>query len=270
MKTPKSRFFRAAVCTLAASLSTVAQEKTANPKNATNEPSARTILQKYASAWRGREELPLDQQVMLVFWVRGDGGGEYHITLTDEPAPAVAVGAPANYDLGFEMDTELLRRIDRGEMNALTAMGQSSDRDVAPLVWKQSKRFTSRPGAEILFRRLSFFFWNRDWPPTVRFGEGLTRRIHGADAVLLLYEDRFRSAYYQLRPGMHIFPGGQKAPFAILLLCTKGDAMAKFDGKERALSEGEAIFIPSGMTFEYWATPSQYAEVIWIALGDGA
>jgi hypothetical protein len=232
--------------------------------------SAKIILQRYASAWRGREEMVLDHEIAVAFWIKGEGGGEYHVALSDKPSPTVADGVPEDFDIGFETDIELLRRLERGQINALTAMGKARESDVTPLSWKLGKAFAARPGADLLFRRLCFFFWTRDWPPIVRFGDGLTREVHGANAVLLLYEDRFRSAWYQLRPGMHVFPGGQKASFAILLICTRGHASAKFDGKLRLISEGEAVFIPPGMSAEYWAEPNQYAEVVWIALGQGA
>jgi D-lyxose ketol-isomerase len=34
--------------------------------------------------------------------------------------------------------------------------------------------------------------------------------------------------------------------------------------------EGQAIFIPAGMTHEFWAEAGQYGEVIWTAFGKGA
>lgn len=262
------------ICSVLITVSAIAPSLYGFAKNRTDvsasDDSAKAILQRYGSSWRGRNEMSLDHEIKVAFWVKGEGGGEYHVTLSDKSSPTVDDGAPADYDVAFETDIELLRRLDRDQINALTAMGKARDSDVAPLSWKLGKAFASRPGADLLFRRLCFFFWTRDWPPVVRFGDGLTSEVHGANAVLLLYEDRFRSAWYQLKPGMHIFPGGQKAPFAILLICTRGRASAKFDGKLRLMSEGDAIFIPPGMTFEYWAEANQYAEVVWIALGEGA
>jgi hypothetical protein len=161
--------------------------------------------------------MQLGRDVVLVFRVHGAGGGDFNVTLSDIPRGELLEGVAAQYDIEFATDIEWLRRLDRAEINALTAMGKASDKDVAPMEWRRSARFDSRANAELLFRRLSFHFWTRDWPEIVPFGNGLTREIHSANAALLLYDDRFRSAWYQLKPGMHVFPGGQKAPFTILL-----------------------------------------------------
>ena len=232
--------------------------------------SAKTILQRHATAWRGRQQVSLNQEILLAFWIKGQGGGEYHLKLGNEPSPQLLDGAPNDYDLGFETDIEFLRRLDRGEINALTAMGQGQSGDPTPLSLKTGTLFGKKPEAELLTRRICFFFWTSSWPPSIRFGNGLTREVHGANGVLLLYEDRFRSAWFQLKPGMHVFPGGWKAPWATLIVVTRGSLTASFDGKVRVISEGDTVFIPSGMSTEYWVEAKQYGELIWIAIGDGA
>lgn len=239
---------------------------------ANEKDSARVVLQRYAGAWRGRQELPLDFDVVVCFWVHGDGGGEYHVVLSQEAGAVVQEGIPDQYDLGFELNIDFLRRLDRGEINALTAMGQAHAGEPIPLVPKFGSAFERRPDMSLLFRRLCFHFWTRDWPEVVRFGEGSTRQVHGAEAAVLFYDEDFRSAWYQLKSGMHINADAadQTNGYSNVIIVTRGRLTARLGGSERILVEGDAVFIPAGMTHEFWADGNQYAELVWIAFGKGS
>jgi mannose-6-phosphate isomerase-like protein (cupin superfamily) len=234
--------------------------------------SARVILQRYADAWRGRQELEFDGPLVIAFAVRGPQGGDFNLTLGQEPGAVVAVGLPAGYDIAFELDIEFLRRLDRGEMNALTAMGQARSTDPIPLSPKPGPDFLKRPDAALLFRRVSFHFWNRQWPEIVPFGEAAAREVHGANAAVLAYDQDFRSAWYQLKPGMHINadPKDQTNTFPQLVIVIRGPIRARLDGNDCTLSQGQAIYIPAGMRHEFWAEPGQDGELVWTAFGKGA
>jgi quercetin dioxygenase-like cupin family protein len=71
---------------------------------------------------------------------------------------------------------------------------------------------------------------------------------------------------------MHINadPREQTNAFPQLVVVTRGQFKARLAGRERMVSEGQAIFIPAGMTHEFWAEAGQYGEVIWTAFGKGA
>jgi mannose-6-phosphate isomerase-like protein (cupin superfamily) len=234
--------------------------------------SARTILQRFADAWRGREELALDGDLIVAFRIRGEGGGDYHVTLSQKPGATVRDGVVDAYDLRFEAGMDVLRRLDRGDLNALTAMGQAQAGDAIPLVPAFGAEFAGRPDASLIFRRLAFHFWTRDWPEVVRFGESTTRVVHGGNATVLLYDDRFRSAWFQLKAGTHINadPGDQTNDFPQLVVVTRGRVKARLAGQDRTLAEGQAAFIPAGMTHEFWAEAGDYGECLWIAFGEGA
>lgn len=234
--------------------------------------SAQVILQRYAEAWRGRQELELQSTLVLGFWVRGEQGGEYTVALSDAPGAVVQVGASPQYDIGFELDIDFLRRLDRGEIGALTAMGQARSSDPISLNPKLGQQFSKRPDAPLLFRRLSFHFWNRGWPEIIPFGESAAREVHGGNAVVLVYDREFRSAWYQLKPGMHINADArdQTNNFPQLIIVTRGQFSARLDGRELTLSEGQTIFIPAGMKHEFWAEAGQYGELIWTAFGEAA
>jgi mannose-6-phosphate isomerase-like protein (cupin superfamily) len=235
---------------------------------------ARTILARYADAWRGAEEMKgLDDDVVLGFDIRGEGGGRFHVTLPASGRARLADGPPpASHLVVYETDIEFLRRLDRGELNALTAMGQARGDDPIPLVPRFSPDFRWTAESRAFAQPLMFHFWNRTWPEVIRFGEGTTRRIHGGDLGILYYTTGLRAGFGQIRPGMRVNedPTDQANPFPTLLIVTRGVATARLGGVEMILQEGQAMFIPAGMTHEAWATAEQYAEFIIIMFGPGA
>jgi mannose-6-phosphate isomerase-like protein (cupin superfamily) len=216
--------------------------------------------------------MTLERDFVVAFWIGGELGGEYHLVLSPEPGTRVLEGAPDQYDVGFELDIEFLRRLDRGEISALTAMGQARSGDPISLVPKIGPRLTTMHDAGLHFRRLAFHFWSRSWPEIVPFGKQATRLVHGGNVAVLVYDKEFRSAWYQLKPGMHINadPADQVNDYPQLLIVTRGRFKGRFDGQEKILGEGEAVLIPSGMRHEFWADKEEYGEFVWIAFGKGA
>src|SRR5262249_55848492 len=204
------------------------------------------MLQRYADAWRGAEVLPLRQETVLAFRIKGNGGGQFYLALNDKPGGTVKDGLPTEYDIAFELGADVLEEIDENKINALTAMAQAQGTDNPPMLTKMGARFASRPDAEVLLRRLCFYFWTRGWPKTVPFQGTLQRNVHGGNAVVLYYDDRFRSAWYQIKPGMHVNadPRFQKAPFTQLIIGMQGHISAKVDGTVQLLGEGQAVVIP--------------------------
>lgn len=233
---------------------------------------AATILASYAKAWRGRKEMPeLDRRLVLGFAIAEHG--EFHIVLPPEGTAELAHGpAPDSPDwvLTFETDLPTLQRIDRGEISALTATGKARASDPAPLELRVAPAWGRQVASFVL--PLSFHFWTREWPEVVPFGEGATRLVHGANAAVLYYEQGLRSAFYQIKPGMHanVDPKDQSNPFKSLLIIIRGHFKAKLDGNSRVLREGEALLIPAGMTHEFWADDGDYGEAILLMFGDGA
>lgn len=235
------------------------------------DPAGR-ILDRYARAWRGKEELRLNGERTIAFWVTGASGGEFHIVLTDAAGGALYPGSPRRYDVGFELNIETLRRLDRGELNALTAMAQARGSDPVPLRLKMPASFEWTPEARAFWQPFFFHFWHREWPETVRFGDGTTRKVHGANATVFYYDRGLRSGWYQLKPGAHINADAadQVNDFASFVIATRGQFQAQLGGRERTLHEGQAVFIPAGMTHEFWADPTQYGEFVLLMFGEGA
>jgi mannose-6-phosphate isomerase-like protein (cupin superfamily) len=233
---------------------------------------AAVLLQAFADAWRGKEALELENELVLAFWISGAGGGEYHVVLGNSAGARVRPEVPEYWDIGFELEQDVLYRLAAGELNALTAMGQAVASDPTPLVPRFGAAFASSPDAGLIFRRVAFHFWSRDWPVTIPFREEAARFVHGGNAVVLVYDNRIRSAWYQIAEDMHINadPRQQVNDYPQLLIVIKGEFNARFDGVERRLSEGISILVPAGMQHEFWAGTGESGEFIWIAFGEGA
>jgi len=114
----------------------------ASPTASNSNDSARVILQRYADAWRGRQELALDGPLLIAFSVRGTQGGEFNLTLTQDAGAIVREGMPAQYDIAFQLDMDFLRRLDRGEMSALRRWGKPGAPTRSPSVQRQVLSFS--------------------------------------------------------------------------------------------------------------------------------
>lgn len=234
---------------------------------------ARTILQRYADAWRGEEEMALRDTVVLGFEIDGTGGGEHHVAIPPSGNVELADGIPeAGYDVVFTTDIEFLRRLDRGELNALTALSRARSSDPTPLDFRFPEGFGWTPEARAFLLPLMFHFWNRDWPEVIPFGDGMTRNVHGGNAAIFYYDRGLRTGWYQLEPGMHINreEGDQRNPYPSLFIMTRGRVQARLGGTEMELQEGHAVLVPAGMTHEFWAQDGQYGEFVLIMFGEGA
>jgi len=221
------------------------------------------ILESYADAWQGEMEFALASPITLGFLIDGQG---YTIELADDGG-AFSAAAPERFDWGFETDRETLIKLNDGSLNALTAMGQARATDPMPLSLRLPEG--SVPSHLI---PVSLHFWNREWPETILFGEGTTRNIHGANATVLVYGDGLRSAWYQLKPGMHINadPADQTNDFDTAIIVTKGRFAGRLDGQERLFLEGETVLIPEGMRHEFYADEDQYGEFVILMWGENA
>lgn len=231
---------------------------------------ARSILQRYVDAWRGTEEMEMADTLVVGFRFTGPGGGEYHAVFAPGGTAELREGMPPDV-LFLHGDMDILRRLDRGELSAMTAMGRAHMSDPAPLDFTLPEGVEWGPELQALLPWV-YHFWNREWPEVTRFGEGTTRLVHGGHSAILYYDLGLRTAFYRVEPGMHINEpiDQQTNPFQSLFIVIRGEFESRLDGRHQTLREGEAILVPSGMTHEFWAGPDQYGEFIMIAFGEGA
>jgi mannose-6-phosphate isomerase-like protein (cupin superfamily) len=234
---------------------------------------ARTMIQRYADAWLGEKEMVLADTETLGFEIEGDGGGEYHVLLLPDGTAQVVDGIPeADFTVVFKTDIDFLRRLDRGELNVMTALGRARMSDTTPLDFRFPPGFQLSGESLGYLLELGFHFWNREWPEVIPFGDGMTRFIHGANSAIFYYEQGLRTSWYQIEPGQHINQdeGDQVNPFPSLFIMTRGRVQAKLDGVEMTLEEGNAVLVPAGMTHQFWAAEDQYGEFVLVMFGQGA
>lgn len=193
-----------------------------------------------------------------------DAAGRYQVEL--------GPGLPATPSAFYTLDLTTLQKIDRGEINALTAMGRARASDPAPMDIDIMEGFQPTPEFLAAFIPLTFHFWTRGFPETVDFDKAHSREVHGANMVVLYYEKGLRSAWGQVQKGQRVNadPKDQVNPFPTMFICLKGRAAAKVGGKEVMLRAGQMVFIPAGVSHEAWNPYDEPAEVILLMFGEGA
>ena len=261
--------------------------------------SAEEILQNYAADFR--HDPAAGEAITFGIRVTGEGGGDWHVVVAGreyqtgptkpagEPKPptkpaaaerktteewdvALKPGFPAEPIPYYVLDVATLRKIDHGELNALTAMAKAHGGQTAPMDFGVTPGYQPGPDFGARFVPLSFHFWTRGLPERVPFHGGLSRVVHGANAVAFYYQKGFRSAWYQVTKGQHINqdPQDQANPFPSMFIMLRGKAQAKIGGRNVAFPANEMMFVPAGVTHEFWNPYDEPAEMIILMFGEGA
>ena len=240
------------------------------------EKEAEKILQSYVEDFR--RDPAAAEPITFGVRVRREGGGEWHVVVSGRKSSAgdweVALrsGLPPEPVVLYWLDLATLRKIDRGELNAMTAMAQARSSDPTPM------GIEFMPGIqpdEAFFSRFipfTFHFWTRGFPEIVPFGSTHTRHVHGADGVVFYYQKGLRSGWYQLTKGQHANkePRDQTNVFPFLVVATRGSCMAKIGGKEFVLTAGQTLFVPPGVSHEWWNPNEEPFELVIVMFGEGA
>jgi mannose-6-phosphate isomerase-like protein (cupin superfamily) len=238
--------------------------------------SVEEILRSYVQDFR-RDAAAAEPTVFGIV-VSDSDDPEWHVVVTgrDESTDLAGVelrsGLPPSPSAVYRLNLSTLGKLDRGEMNALTAMGRARAGDPTPMDIDLMPGF--RPGEDFFARFLpfTFHFWTRGFPETVPFGAEHSREVHGANAVVFYYRRGLRSAWAQVEPGQHVNPDprDQSNPFPSMLIGIRGRVMAKIGGVETTLESGWMVFIPAEVTHEAWNPFEEPAEVILLMFGEGA
>jgi hypothetical protein len=243
----------------------------------TAEPrSAAEILSSYVEDFRS--DPAAAEPVAFGIRVGGEGGGEWQVTVGGKKDTEgnyqveLGRGLPAVPSAFYTLDFATLRRIDSGEINALTAMGRARASDPAPMDIGFTAGFEPDAGFVARFLPLSFHFWTRGFPEVVNFGPRYGREVHGANMVVFYYQKGLRSAWGRVEKGQHVNkdPKDRTNPFPTMIIGIRGRALAKVGGKEVALQAGQMAFIPAGVSHEAWNPYDEPAEIIILMFGDGA
>ena len=75
-----------------------------------------------------------------------------------------------------------------------------------------------------------------------------------------------------MRKGDHVNadPRMQTNPFPSMLILLEGKANAKIGDKNIVLEKGQMLFIPAGVTHEFWNNRHEVVEFILLMFGEGA
>lgn len=209
----------------------------------------------------------------VTFGVKIKKEGTWTVKIEGEKEISLRKGVPGRPTFLYVTDMETLRRMDRGELAVLTAMGKASGSDFAPMDFELMEG--SQPPDDFMefLAPFTFHFWTRGFPEKIKFGsEKYTRVVHGANVTAFYYQKGFRSAWYQILKGQHINekPEDQTNPFPTLAIFTGGEAEARIGGEYLKIEEGTGVFIPAAVSHEFWNNREQPAEFIILMFGEGA
>lgn len=246
----------------------------ADSKSMDSERSTQDLLQSYVDDYR----LDPSATQSITFGIRVKDEGDWHVVVTGraegqkEASVELKQGFPAEPTLYFVLDRPTLEKIDRGELNSLTAMGKAFESDFAPMDMDAMEGFQAGPETMQAFLPLIFHFWNRGLPEVVPFGPTHTRQLHGGNAVLFYYQPGVRYGWFEIANGQHVNKDEkmQTNPFPTIMVMTRGKCQTKIEGNERTIREGEMIFIPKGTSHEFWNPNLESAEGIILMFGEGA
>lgn len=240
-------------------------------------PGAEEILQDYVADFR--LDPAAADPITFGLSISGDGGGEWHVVVSgrEEGAEKATVdlleGPAPEPTFLYVADLATLRRVHRGELNALTAMAKARSSDPAPMDIDVMEGFVPDGSFVARVLPLTFHFWTRGLPEVVPFGsKSLTRPVHGGNASIFYYQPGFRSGWFQVEKGQHVNadPDDQVNPFPSMLIMTRGRGEAKIGERRLTLHEGQMLFVPSGVSHEFWNPYDEPAEGILLMFGEGA
>ena len=240
--------------------------------SAQNLESAETILNRYVIDYEKdislKQDVTFGIEVDSVFW---------HVVAKakSEKSPAsvkLAKGKPSSPSFYFTTNLETLNKVDKGELNALTASAKAFSSDVTPFDADVMEGYT--PDGNFMSRLLNvyFHFWTRGLPERIPYGVDKTRFTHGAQAAIFYYQPGFRSGYFAMKKGQHANKDEKSRtnPFPSMFIAIKGEGDIIINGERSKLSSGEAILIPAGVSHQFINNNDELFEGIILMFGEGA
>lgn len=237
---------------------------------AQSDEEIKTILEKFTQDYQNdpsRTEQTFGVEVGKQMW---------HIVTYDKDdsrkQPIIEKGNPTAPTFYYVTNLETLRLIDEGKLNAMTAGVKAFSTDYAPLDIEVMDGF--QPGQEFVAEVLAFtfHFWTRGIPEIIPFGPHYTRTTHGAQAAIFYYDKGLRTGYGYIYPGQHAneHPKSKTNPFPSMMIVTKGKIVARLDGVDHEIEQGNAFFIPAEMSHEVLNPYDEPGEIILLMFGEGA
>jgi Mannose-6-phosphate isomerase len=172
----------------------------------------------------------------------------------------------------FESSLEHYNKMYKGEMTALTSMGQATSNDSIPLIPNLEKPIGDNLLNDFLFFSQRYFNLSRY--DKVSLSINNSRLIHGGHAIPIFYKrsDEFgvRSAWYQINKGEQVNDIGDTNPFPQYFVITSGKGFAKIGKDTISISSNEAYFVAPENEHIFWNEKDEPLTLIFIAFGKGA
>ena len=177
-----------------------------------------------------------------------------------------------NYNLSFSSTKDHFNKIFRGDMTAMTSMGQATSSDPIPLNFDIQKAISDNATNDFLFIAQRFF--NNTPYDLVKLGPEHARIVHGGLAIPIFYQRTddigVRSAWYQINKGEQVNEPGDTNPFPQYFIITQGQGYAKIGNDTIEVKKNEAYFIPPNHDHVFWNENDEPIIYIFLAWGKGA
>lgn len=235
---------------------------------------AEEILQDFIADYMQNDQLP-DNPLTFGMRITGPEESLWTITIDAAQSPPVKLtpGLPEVPTFIGKTDLEILNKIYRGEINALTAAGRARMSDKTPFDFEFIHGFQPDPDflGDVMLPA-GFHFFTRGRPEVIPFGKDYSRFVHGGNAVILYYQKGLRTGWYQVKKGMKINENLSDAvnSFPTLFVFIKGKGKGIMGDKTITLKEGMSVFVPAGMIHQFWTEQEEGLEFIIIMFGEGA
>ena len=181
-------------------------------------------------------------------------------------------GTTDSSNFTFESSLEHYNKMYKGEMTALTSMGQATSNDSIPLTPNLDKPIGDNLLNDFLFFSQRYF--NLSSHDKVSLSIDNSRIIHGGHAIPIFYRrsDDFgvRSAWYQINKGEQVNDIGDTNPFPQYFIITSGKGFAKIGKDTISISSNEAYYVAPENDHIFWNEKDEPLTLIFTAFGKGA
>lgn len=186
----------------------------------------------------------------------------------DAGSYTVTEGQPSTPTFYYTADEGFIGRVERGEIAALTGMAKAFSTDVTPM----DIDLMDGAGFDPVILSFTFHFWSRGNPEVINYLSSETRVTHGTNTGIIYYQPGFRSGFFHIERGHHVNenPDSRTNPFPSLVVITQGEAIARVDGTDRILREGDILLIPAGVSHEFFNEQDDPAVGLLFMFGEGA
>lgn len=204
--------------------------------------------------------------------------GKWTVTITGKEIEAkkwevfLTEGLPQEPTYVYRAEAGILKAINEGKVNAMTAQVKAFSSDYAPLDAYEMEGFTPTEEDNGEMNAFSFHFWTKGFPEVIPFRPSSTRKAHGGNASIFYYEKGLRSGWLRMDPGDRVREDAreQAMPFPMMGIVIKGTSKGIVDGVPVTVSEGNTVFIPANVHHKWWNESEEACELILIMFGKGA